>query len=176
MASRELASRNIDISVLNEKRLDGIYTRHSEGYDIVATTTSWRQGGVALLYKPSKEWNIEGIKWYGSNVISFRITSGKFRWRVVGMYFPHGHNEEVIQECNNILQLVEKAVENKWKRVILLGDLNSRLKGYRNRDIGVSTRLESWGTNINVADHFKLAHKYRIKATWRGPGGKVWRQ
>ena len=51
-----ISQANIDLGILQEtKCTDGIYTRESAGYRIVATDAPSRhRGGVALFYRPSR--------------------------------------------------------------------------------------------------------------------------
>ena len=60
-ALRGMAHANIDLGVFQEtKCTNGIYTRESAGYRVVATDTlSRHRGGVALFYKPSAQFAVE---------------------------------------------------------------------------------------------------------------------
>ena len=52
-ALRGMAQSNVDVGVFQETKLtDGIYTRRSAGYKVVATSASIRhRGGIALFYR-----------------------------------------------------------------------------------------------------------------------------
>ncbi len=67
-----------DIGILTETKIDdNRHTLHAEGYDIVCTkAASAHQGGVAICYKSSEKWHIEGTRTYGPNVINAVIVSG----------------------------------------------------------------------------------------------------
>ena len=54
-ALRGMAQANIDLGIFQEtKCTDGIYTRESDGYRVVATDAPSRhRGGVALFYRPT---------------------------------------------------------------------------------------------------------------------------
>ena len=62
----------MDVRVLQETKLtDGIYTRRSAGYKVVATLALIRHcGGVALFYRDSPAFAVEAINQFGANVIA----------------------------------------------------------------------------------------------------------
>ena len=68
-----MAQANIDLGVFQEtKCTDGVYTRESAGYRVVATyTLSRHRGGVALFYRLSPLFAVEAVREYGPNVLSF---------------------------------------------------------------------------------------------------------
>ena len=78
-ALRGMAQANIDLGVFQEtKCTNGIYTRESAGYRVVATDVlSRHRGGVAIFYRPSSLFAVEEVREYGSNVISFEVATGR---------------------------------------------------------------------------------------------------
>ena len=72
---------NVDIGILTEAKLTGgIYTRYSSGYNVVATSARvHNQGGVALFYKNSPDWQVESVRQHGPNVISFQLVAASQR-------------------------------------------------------------------------------------------------
>ena len=68
-----MAQANTDLGVFQEtKCTDGIYTRESARYRVVATDApSQHRGGVALFYRPSSLFAVEAVRDYGPNVLSF---------------------------------------------------------------------------------------------------------
>jgi hypothetical protein len=62
---------NIDIAILTEtKLLDSKHTTNCEGYTIVSTNSaSKHQGGIALCYRNSDYFYIEGTRKFGPNII-----------------------------------------------------------------------------------------------------------
>jgi exonuclease III len=81
-AMRMMRLMNIDTGILTE-------TWKAEGYDIISTKAkSSHQGGVAIFYRSSNNWHIEGTKEYGHNVKLAELVSGKKRWILVGAYIP----------------------------------------------------------------------------------------
>ena len=83
-----MAQANIDLGVFQEtKCTDGIYTRASAGYRVVATDAPSRhRGGVALFYRTSAQFAVEEVKEYGPNVLSFKVMTGRRRWYIIGCY------------------------------------------------------------------------------------------
>ena len=80
---------NMDIGLITETKLQGYHTTLCEGYDIVATKAKSRhQGGVALCYRKSEYFHVEGTRTFGPNVIRATLVSGRKTWRLVGVYFP----------------------------------------------------------------------------------------
>ena len=77
-ALRGMAQANIDLGIFQETKCnDGIYTRESSGYRVVATDAPSRhRGGVALFYRPSSLFAVEAVRDYGPNVLSFEVATG----------------------------------------------------------------------------------------------------
>ena len=73
-----MAQVNIDLGIFQEtKCTDGIYTRESAGYRVVATDAPSRhRGRVALFYRLSPLFEVEAVREYGPNVLSFKVTTG----------------------------------------------------------------------------------------------------
>ena len=78
MALRGMSQANIDLGVFQEtKCTDGIYTRESDGYRVIATDAPSRhRGGVALFYRPSSLFAVEAVREYGQNALSFEVATG----------------------------------------------------------------------------------------------------
>ena len=68
-----IAQANMDLGIFQEtKCVDGIYTRKSDGYSIVATDAPSRhRGGVAVFYRPSPLFAVEAVRQFGPNVVGF---------------------------------------------------------------------------------------------------------
>ena len=56
-----MAQANMDLGFLQEtKCTDGVYTRASAGYRVVAMDVlSWHRGGIALFYKEGADFAVE---------------------------------------------------------------------------------------------------------------------
>ena len=63
-ALRVMSQANMDLGIFQEtKCTDGIYTRESAGYRIVAPDAPLRhRGGVALFYRPSTIFEVEAVR------------------------------------------------------------------------------------------------------------------
>ena len=88
MALRGMSQANMDLGILQEKKLtDGIYTRGSAGYSVIATDAPSRHcGGVALFYRSTPHFVVEGVERCGPNVLGFQVKTGERRWYIVGAY------------------------------------------------------------------------------------------
>ena len=89
-ALQALSIVGVDLCFLTETKLtNGIHTRFSSGYRVLATNAmSHHQGGVALVYKESPYWQGESSVLHGPNVISAMVVSGNSRYGIVGAYIP----------------------------------------------------------------------------------------
>ena len=88
MASRGMYQANMDLRILQEKKLtDGIYTRGSAGYSVIATNAPSRhRSGVALFYRSKPHFVVEAVEKFGPNVLGFQIATGAQQWYIVGVY------------------------------------------------------------------------------------------
>ena len=85
-AIRGMAQANMDLGVFQETKFtEGIYTRESAGYRVVATDAPSRhRGGVAVFYRPSPLFAVEAVRQFGPNVVSFQLATGARRWYIIG--------------------------------------------------------------------------------------------
>ena len=81
-ALRGMSQANMDLGILHETNItDGIYTRGSAGYSVVATDAPSRhRGGAAIFYRPALHFAVEAVRKFGSNVIGFQLATGARRW------------------------------------------------------------------------------------------------
>ena len=133
-----MAQANIDLGVFQETQCtDGIYTRKSAGYRVVATDAPSRHcGGVALFYRPSSLFAVEEVREYGLNVISFEVATGRRRWYIIGCYLTP-----------NDAQTIERFVtalgdQPRGTALVVAGDFNT--------DLG-ETASDGRGTEIGAA-------------------------
>ena len=70
-ALRGMYQANMDLGIFQEtKVIDGIYTRGSAGYSVVATDApSQHHGGVAVFHWPAPNFAVEAVQQFGPNVI-----------------------------------------------------------------------------------------------------------
>ena len=83
-----LQQGNVDVGFLQEKKLtQGIYTRNGAGYDVWETEAeSWHRGGVAVVWRAPKGYQVENTASFGPDVVSLLLTSGARQWYIVGAY------------------------------------------------------------------------------------------
>ena len=78
-ALRGVSQANMDLGILQETELiDGIYTRGSAGYNVIATDAPSRHcGGVALFYRSTPHFVVEAVERCGPNVVGFQVAMGE---------------------------------------------------------------------------------------------------
>ena len=86
MALRGMSQANMDLGILQETKItDGIYTRGSDGYSVIATDAPSRhRGGVTLFYRSELHFVVEAVEKFGPNVLGFQLATGVRRWYIVG--------------------------------------------------------------------------------------------
>ena len=59
-----MSQANMDLVIFQETKLtDGIYTRRSDGYSVVATDAlSRHRGGVAIFHRPARHFTMEAVQ------------------------------------------------------------------------------------------------------------------
>ena len=70
-ALRGMSQANTDMGIFQEKKVtEGIYTRRSAGYSVVATDApSQHRGGVVVFHRPAPHFAVEAVQQFGPNVI-----------------------------------------------------------------------------------------------------------
>ena len=78
----------MDLGIFHETKVtDGIYTRRSAGYSVVATDApSLHRGGVAVFYRPAPHFAVEAVQQFGPNIAVFQLATGERRWYIMGCY------------------------------------------------------------------------------------------
>ena len=108
---------------------DGVYTRASAGYRVVATDAPSRhRGGIALFYKEGADFAVEEVRPYGPNVISFEVATVRRRWYIIGCYLAPD-NARTIERVVTAL-----GDHPRGTALIVAGDLNTDL-GYMSCDV-----------------------------------------
>ena len=72
---------NMNLGIFQETKLkNGVYTRESDRYSVVATDTPSRhRDGVAVFFRPSPCYMVEDVHQFGTNVVSFQLEMGERR-------------------------------------------------------------------------------------------------
>ena len=83
-----MSQANMNLGIFQEtKCTDGIYTRESAGYRVVATDAlSQHRGSVALFYRPSQLFVVDAVQEYGTNLMSCEVATGARRWYIIRRY------------------------------------------------------------------------------------------
>ena len=77
----ELTKEKVDVVVMQETKLiDGVYTRESSGFWVMATEApSAHCGGVAIFYCKTEHFATKELRLYGPDVIRFQLVTGRRR-------------------------------------------------------------------------------------------------
>ena len=80
-----MTQTNIELVFFQDtKVLDGVYTRESSGYNVVATDTPSRhEDGMVVFYCALPRFTVEAHHKLVSNSISLQLESGGWRWYIV---------------------------------------------------------------------------------------------
>ena len=169
-ALRAMGQMNIDLGFLTEAKLtDGIHTRYSFGYRVVATEArSGSQGGVALFYRDSRLWSIESEVKHGPNVISCWLVTGFRRIPLVGAYVPPADLET--------LDFINQALDRfpNGAKPILLGDLNAELAHPRDaRESEVATVAANHGLECMLSHYRQTSGHGHCQTWWQYRNGEL---
>jgi hypothetical protein len=164
-ALRAMDQLGVDIGFLVETKLTGgIYTRHSLGYDVLASTAmSSSSGGIALFWRGNILYKVEETRIWGPNVISLHLMMGSTRFFVVGCYIPPSNLET--------LAYIDKAWRKcpKGAHPILVGDLNLNLQAPRTeREETIAEQVDAMNL-VDMSRHFcqRLGNRLRGRWTWQ---------
>ena len=77
-ALRGMSQANMDLGILQETKItNGVYTRGSAGYKVIATDAPSRhRGGVALFYRLIPCFVVEAVERCGTNVMVCQVVTG----------------------------------------------------------------------------------------------------
>ena len=97
LALRGMSQDNMDLVIFQETKFtDGIYTRGSAGYSVVAADSlSRHRGGVEVFQRPAPHFAVEVVHHLGPNVIGSQLVTGARRWYIVG-YCDRQRSEEPV--------------------------------------------------------------------------------
>jgi endonuclease/exonuclease/phosphatase family metal-dependent hydrolase len=115
---------------------------------------------VALFYRDSPYWQVESIRRYGPNVISFELVTGSRRIPAVGAYVPPA-DLSTMEFVNRAMEALPQGL-----RPLLLGDLNVDLDDLRNdRARSMAADLASYGFE-DLLPHFRQRCGFCHGTTW----------
>ena len=146
-----MSQSNLDLGALQENKIiDGIYTRGSAGYSVVATDASIQhRGGVEVFYRASHQFTVEVIKHFRPHVVRFQLVTGERRWCIIECYFtPDG--------ALTIERFIAALIERPHKTELLVaGYFNMELTQpeVARRDEEITTTLGAAGLE-DMVTHF----------------------
>ena len=172
-ALRAMESLGVDIGILQETKLTkGIYTRRFGNYSVIATdANSVSQGGVALFWRESDDFEVEEVIKHGPNVISFHLVTGADRFYIVGCYIPPSDTDA--------LEEVAKAWQQCPKDCLpmLVGDLNVDLDTIPmdERGMAIAEQVDAMDLTC-MTRQFGQRRRRRVRGrwTWRMRRGGRW--
>ena len=164
-ALREMDQANLDMGILQETKItDGVYTRASAGYRVVATDAlSRHRGGIAMFYREGAGFAVEEVRQYGPNVLSFEVVSGRRRWYIIRCYI-----------APDDAQTIERVVtalggQPKGTALVVVGNLNTNLGEVDcdRRGAEISAALTEAGLEDMAAHFLPRKRKWgREQRTW----------
>ena len=120
---RGVSQANMDLGIFQETKLsDGVYTRGSTGYSVIAVDAPIRhRGGVAVLYRTALHFVVEAVQKFGPNAVGFQLATGERRWYIVGCYLAP-------DDALTIISVVAALKERPWgAKLLVAGDFNTNL-------------------------------------------------
>ena len=155
----------MELGILQETKLtDGIYTRGSAGYSVIATDAPSRhRGGVALFYRSEPHFVMEAVEKFGPNVLGFQLATGAQRWYIVGVYIAP-------KDTETMERLVEEIRKKpRGAELLVAGDFNADIAAPEGdqRAENIVTELATAGLE-DMARHFLPREKRwcRDRRTW----------
>ena len=101
------------------KLAGGIKMRQSLGYKVWAMEAESRHGGGGIVWRDEEVWGVVGVQNFGPNMVSFKVTSGRKLWYVVGAYVLL-NNLPALHWITHVLACVPEGVV-----MLIVGDLNA---------------------------------------------------
>ena len=159
---RGVSQANMDLSIFQETKVtNGIYTRGSVGYSIVATDVPSRHcGGVPVFHRSAPHFAVEAVQKFGSNVVGFHLATGERQWYIMGFYLAP-NNTSTIESA--VAALKERP---RGAKLLVVGDFNIKMAepegDWRGEDIEATMATEGL---VYMSAHFFL---HRRSWCWDG--------
>jgi hypothetical protein len=161
-ALRAMEQMGVDIGFLLETKLTGgIYTRHSSGYNVLASNaTSSSSGGIALFWRGSILYKVKETQIWGPNVISLHLMMGSTQFYVMGCYIPPSNLET--------LAYINKAWHEcpKGAHPILVGNLNFNIRVPRTKREETIAKQADDMDLVDMSRHFCQRSRNRLQGGW----------
>jgi hypothetical protein len=171
-ALRAMDQLGVDIRFLVETKLTGgIYTWHSLGYNVLASTAmSLSSGGIALFWRGNILYEVKETRVWGPNIISLHLMMGTCQFYVVGCYIPP----------SNLATLT--CVDKAWSECprgahpILVGNLNINLCALRTERKEMIVKQVEAMRLVDMPRHFyqRLGKRLWGRWTWWVRRGGRW--
>ena len=118
-----MAYKIIYLGIFQEiKVTNGIYTRGSAGYSVVATDTPSRhRGGVAFFHRLAPHFAVDAVQKFGPNVVGFQLATGVRQWNIVGCYLVP---DDTLTIDSVVAALKERP---RGSKLLVVGDFNTNL-------------------------------------------------
>ena len=117
-------------------------------------------GGVAVVGRAAKGWQVDSTARFGPNVVSFLLTLGARLWYVVGAYV-NPNDAPDIHSVDKDLRASPKGLD-----MVLMGDLNARPGDpHDKREEDLATALADRDL-VNMTDYFLPRRRYRGESRW----------
>ena len=141
----------MEVGILQETKFtDGIYTRGSAGYSVIAMDSPSRHcGGVALFYRSEPHFVVEAVEKFGPNVLGFQLATGARRWYIVGAYIA----PEDMETMERVVAAIGK--KPRGAELMVAGDFNADIaapEGNRRAE-NITTDIATAGLE-DMAQHF----------------------
>ena len=119
---------------------------------------------MALLAREHEAYELEETRFFGPNVLAFRLITAGAKFYVVGCYFQ-------LSDLKSLDQAIEAHKQcPKGFELLLLGDFNINLDTPRNtRDERIAEQCDYWNL-VDMSTQFTQQQTRRIKGRW------IWRQ
>ena len=123
MALRGVSQSNMELGIFQETMVtNGIYTRGSAGYSVVARDAPIRHhGGVAVFYRPAPHFTVEAVQLFGPNVVGFQMAMGERRWYIVGCYLAPDNTSTI----ESVVAALKECP--RGSKLLVAGDFNVKL-------------------------------------------------
>ena len=161
-ALRAMKALSVDICLFTEAKLmDGIHTRVSSRFSVVATdAASKSQGGVALCWREIEAFEVEETTKFGPNVIAFQLVTGEDRFYVVGVYIPPSD----LKTLDDVRSAWANCPKNC--KPIVLGDININLESPCNeRDETIAEEMDFCALS-DMSCNFRQRRKRFSSGRW----------
>jgi exonuclease III len=141
-----------------------VFTQQSAGYQVIASdASSNRQGGVALCRKEHDAYELEEWRFFGPNVLAFRLVTGGKDFYCVECYIPPSEDNQ--STLANVRRAQQQCSENF--ELLLFGDLNIDLEAPRDtREEIIAEQCDYWKLTCMTTMFKQRRTSRQVKGRW----------